>query len=161
LGRRLYKLGRDTHAKGETFDMHDGETEVNQRYQIIVSLLSLKTLRDYDWGRGGEFYFKVKRRHKWTRVPLIGTINLMENQIFTARQDFTLWIEFEELDPGDEKDIELDIELFERDIAKLDKKVFDTKLPIHLGSQTKYEILEDEKEHTKVKLKVSALRTRY
>ncbi|MHA1131000.1 MAG: hypothetical protein ACTSQI_04915 [Candidatus Helarchaeota archaeon] len=161
MGRRLYKLGRDTHAKGETFGYTDGETEHNQRYQVLVSLLSLKTLRDYDIGRGGEFYFKVKRRHKWVRVPIIGTINLMENQVFTARQDFSLWIEMIELDEKDSKDIELEIELFERDVAKLDKKVFERKLPIHLGTQTKYQILEDDKNLTKAKLKISAMRTRY
>ncbi len=161
MGRRLYKLGRDTYAKGETFEYHDGEKEHEERYQIIVSLLSLKTLRDYDIGRGGEFYFKVKRRHMWLRAPIIGTINLMENQVFTARQDFSLWVEMLELDKGDSKDIELDIELFERDIGKMDKKVFDLKLPIRAGTQTKYQVLEDEKQQTKAKVKIAAMRTRY
>ncbi len=152
----MYRIGYDTHAKGETF-----EYEHKERYYVNVSLLSLKSLRDYDIGRGGEFYFKVERKWHERRVPDRGEIWLMENQVFTARQDFTLWTEFIELDEGDSKEIELDIELYERDPIKWDKKVFDVKLPIRLGEQTKYLILEDDDKQTKAKIKVSALRTRF
>ena len=107
MGRRLYKMGRDTHAKDETF-----EYEKRQRYYVTLSLISLKTLKDYDIGRGGEFYFKVKRSWKRRRVPDRGEIFLMENQTFTARQDFTLWTEFLELDQGDDKDIEIAIQKY-------------------------------------------------
>ncbi|NVM52261.1 MAG: hypothetical protein HWN66_01070 [Candidatus Helarchaeota archaeon] len=155
MGRRLYKMGRDTHAKGETF-----EIEKKDRYYINVSLLSLKTLEDYDIGRGGEFYFKVNRSHKTRRVPDRGEIILMENQIFTARQDFTLWTEFIELEQGDSKELELEVALFEQDIH-WDKKVFEVDVPITLGRQTQYVVLEDAAENTKAKVKISATRTRF
>ena len=156
MGRRTIRIGRDTSAKGETF-----EYEHKERYYINVSLLSLKTLEDYDIGRGGEFYFKVKRSFgSGRRVPDRGEIFLMENQVFTARQDFTLWTEFIELDQGDEKEIELEIELFERDF-KWDKKVFEVDVPISLGSKTKYVILQNQAETTKAKVKISAMRTRF
>ncbi|MHA1265732.1 MAG: hypothetical protein ACTSRS_10920 [Candidatus Helarchaeota archaeon] len=155
MGRRLYKMGRDTHAKGETF-----EYEKRQRYYVNLSLLSLKTLKDYDIGRGGEFYFKIKRKWKTRRVPDRGEIFLMENQVFTARQDFNLWLEFLELDQGDEKEITLEVGLYERDL-KWDKKVFEVEVPVTLGQQTEYLILEDPAQKTKAKVKLSALRTRY
>ncbi len=155
MGRRIMKLGRDTHAKDETF-----EYEKRQRYYVNVSLLSLKTLEDYDIGRGGEFYFKVKRKWKGRRVPDRGEIYLMENQVFSARQDFSLWLELLELEQGDDKDIEIEIGLYERDI-KWDKKIFEIDVPIKLGSATDYVILQDDKKKTKAKVKISALRTRY
>ena len=155
MGRRLYKMGRDTSAKGETF-----EYEHKDRYYINVALLSLKTLEDYDIGRGGEFYFKVKRKWKGRRVPDRGEIHLMENQVFTARQDFTLWTEFVELEQGDSKDVELEVALFERDVH-WDKKIFEVDVPITLGSKTEYVVLEDAAEKTKAKVKISALRTRF
>ena len=155
MGRRLYKMGRDTHAKGETFEHEDRD-----RYYINVSLLSLKTLEDYDIGKGGEFYFKAKRNWQGRRIPDRGEIYLMQNQVFTARQDFTLWTEFIELEQGDSKDIELEVALYERDL-KWDKKVFEVDVPIKLGTQTKYIILEDEKGNTKAKVKIAATRTRY
>ncbi|MFX1293266.1 MAG: hypothetical protein ACFFD2_00210 [Promethearchaeota archaeon] len=156
MGRRIYIKGRKTYAKGETFEL-----EKKDRYYINISLLSLKTLKDYDLGRGGEFYFKVRRKRKTRRVPDRGEIFLMENQVFTARQDFSLWTEFLELEQGDEKNIELDIELFERDTVKMDKKIFDEKVKLDLGSQSKYIILEDEAKQTKAKLKISTPRTRF
>lgn len=155
MGRRLMKMGVDTHAKGESF-----EYEKKERYYINLSLLSLKTLEDYDIGRGGEFYFKVKRKFKTRRVPDRGEIFLMENQVFSARQDFTLWTEFLELEQGDEKDIEIEVSLYERDY-KWDKKVFEVDVPIKLGAQTDYVILEDTAKKTKAKVKIAALRTRF
>jgi len=149
------KIGRDTHAKDETF-----EYEKRQRYYVNLSLLSLKSLEDYDIGRGGEFYFKVKRKWRTQRVPNRGEIFLMENQAFTARSDFSLWTEFLELEQGDDKDIEIEISLFERDL-KWDKKIFEVDVPIKLGSQTDYVILQDAAKKTKAKVKISALRTRF
>ena len=148
-------MGRDTHAKGETF-----EHEKRDRYYVTVSLLSLKTLEDYDIGKGGEFYFKAKRSWKGRRIPDRGEIYLMQNQVFTARQDFTLWTEFIKLEQGDSKDIELEVALYERDY-KWDKKVFEIDIPITLGRKTRYIILEDTEGNTKAKVKVSATRTRY
>lgn len=156
MGRRVYVKGKKTHAKGETF-----EIEKKNRYYIGISLLSLKTLEDYDIGKGGEFYFKSKREGKTRRTPDRGEITLMENQVFTARQDFTLWTEFLELKQGDEKKIELEIELFERDVLKIDKKIFDEKVPLNLGSQSKYIILEGKDKKTKTKLKISTPLTRF
>ncbi len=158
MGRRIYVKGVDTHAKGEQWEV---EYEKNERYYIQVSLLSLKTLEDYDIGRGGEFYFEVKRKGHEIRVPQRGEINLMENQVFTARQDFSLWNEFIELDPGDQKVLELDLRLYERDVVGLDKKLIDEDLKITLGSQSKYVIVENKDKTTKAKIKISAPRTRF
>ena len=156
MGRRVIITGHKTHATGETF-----EVEKKDRYMITVSLMSLKTLKDYDIGKGAEFYFKVWRSsmHK-RRVPDIGEIQLMENQGFEARQDFTLWTEFIQLKTGDKREIELDIGLYERDIGK-DDTVFEQKLPVKFGAESEYIILEDKDGKTKAKLKVSATRTRF
>ncbi|HUX98749.1 MAG TPA: hypothetical protein VMV49_04290 [Candidatus Deferrimicrobium sp.] len=156
MGRRLYKMGVDKYAKGQSFEL-----EKKDRYYINIALESLKTLKDYDIGRGGEFYFKVRRTTtQRRRVPDRGEIRLMENQDFSPRQDFTLWTEFIELKQGDSKDLELDVALYERDIG-VDDKIFKETLQIRLGSETDYKILENENKSTKAKIRVSAGRTRY
>ncbi len=157
MGRRVVTIGKNTHAKGETFAI---EKDREGRYAIIISLESLKTLKTYDLGHEGEFYFKIKREGHDRRAPDRGEILLMENQVFSARQDFTLWTEFIKLEHGDEKAIEVEIGLFERD-PLVDKKIFERKIPVKLGAQTDYSILEDDKKQTKAKIKVSALRTRF
>jgi hypothetical protein len=156
MGRRLIKMGVDKYAKGQSFEL-----EKKDSYYINIGLESIKTLKDYDIGRGGEFYFKVWRStmHR-RRVPDRGEIRLMENQDFSPRQDFTLWTEFIELKQGESKDIELDVVLYERDIG-IDDKIFKEKIKIRLGSETNYVILENEKKSTKAKVRVSAGRTRY
>jgi hypothetical protein len=156
MGRRVIITGKRTHAKGETF-----EVEKKDRYMINVSLMSLKTIKDYDVGKGGEFYFKVWRStmHR-RRVPDMGEIQIMENQGFEARQDFTLWTEFIQLKQGEKREIELEIGLYERDIGR-DDTVFEQKLPIRFGAESEYLILEDKDGKTKAKIKVSATRTRF
>ncbi len=156
MGRRVIITGRRTHAKGETFEL-----EKKDRYMVNVSLMSLKTIKDYDVGKGGEFYFKVWRSsmHR-RRVPDMGEIQLMENQGFEARQDFTLWNEFIQLKTGDKREIELEIGLYERDVGK-DDTIFEQKLPIKFGAESEYIILEDKEGKTKAKVKIVATRTRF
>jgi hypothetical protein len=156
MGRRVIVTGKKTHAKGETF-----EIGTKDRYYVNVSLLSLKTQKDYDIDKGGEFYFKVHRGTGHNRrVPDMGEIHLQANQGFEARQDFTLWTEFIQLKQGDEKQMELEIGLYERDVLK-DDTVFEEKLPIKLGGESDYLILQNEDGKTKAKLKIAANRTRY
>ncbi len=158
MTRRHITVGRKTHAKGETFEL-----EKKDRYFLNVSLMSLKTRKDYDIGRGGEFFFEVHRKGelRGRRTPDHGEICLMENQVFEARQDFTLWTEFIKLEQGDKKEVELHIELFERDPIK-NQKIIDEKISVRLGMpSSKYIVIEDKKGNTKAKLKISSARTRF
>jgi len=158
MTRRIVKIGKKTHAKGETFEL-----EKKNRYMLIVSLISLKTLKDYDIGKGGEFFFEVHRKGelRGRRSPDHGEIELMENQVFEARQDFTLWTEFIRLKQGDSRDITLNVKLFEHDLIK-NEKIIDQDINIKLGtSQSDYIIVEDKDRKTLAKLKISAPLTRF
>ncbi|MHA1309819.1 MAG: hypothetical protein ACTSWR_05730 [Candidatus Helarchaeota archaeon] len=158
MPRRQVVIGRKTHAKGETFEL-----EKKDRYFLNVSLMSLKTRRDYDIGRGGEFFFRVHRKGelRGRRSPDHGQIELMENQVFEARQDFTLWTEFIRLKQGDPKEVNLHIKLFEHDLIK-NEKIIDEHIAIKLGmAQAKYLVIEDKKGNTKAKLKITSARTRF
>ncbi|MHA1269949.1 MAG: hypothetical protein ACTSPY_09215 [Candidatus Helarchaeota archaeon] len=158
MPRRHVTIGRKTHAKGETFEL-----EKKDRYFLNVSLMSLKTRRDYDVGRGGEFFFRVDKKGeiRGRRTPDHGQIELQENQVFEARQDFTLWTEFIKLEQGDPKEVILRIRLYEHDYIK-NEKIIDERIAVKLGmAQSKYITVEDKKGNTKAKLKISSARTRF
>ncbi|MBD3228202.1 MAG: hypothetical protein GF329_08430 [Candidatus Lokiarchaeota archaeon] len=158
MPRRVVKIGRKTHAKDETFEL-----ERKDRYMLNISLMSLKARRDHDIGRGGEFFFKVHREGEMRgrRTPDHGEIRLMENQIFTARQDFTLWTEFITRKRGTTKDINVNIKIEEHDPIKNDK-VVDEDIVITLGrSKAQYITLTGKDDNLKAKIKISARRTRY
>ncbi|MHA1251255.1 MAG: hypothetical protein ACTSRP_14795 [Candidatus Helarchaeota archaeon] len=134
MTRRHITVGRKTHAKGETFEL-----EKKDRYFLNVSLMSLKTRKDYDIGRGGEFFFEVHRKGelRGRRTPDHGEIC------------------------GDKKEVELHIELFERDPIK-NQKIIDEKISVRLGMpSSKHIVIEDKKGNTKAKLKISSARTRF
>jgi hypothetical protein len=158
MPRRNITIGRKTHAKGETFEL-----ERYDRYMLNISLMSLKARRDHDIGRGGEFFFEVHRKGEMRgrRTPDHGEIWLMENQVFTSRQDFTLWTEFITRKQGESKEITLRIQVFEHDPIKNDE-VIDQKIVVDLGmSKAKYLALEGKDGNVIAKIKVSAPRTRY
>jgi hypothetical protein len=58
MSRRYYAKGKKTYAKDQNFEQ-DQVGKEKERYLINISLMSLKTLKDYDiLGWRGEFYFK-------------------------------------------------------------------------------------------------------
>jgi len=125
--------------------------------------MSLKTLKDYDiLGWRGEFYFKVDGPKVFkARFPNKGTIKLQKNQEFTSRADMSLWSQFKTVridEPAVEK---IKVILREMDHLKKDETVAEQEFEIKLPSKTQYVILQDEKENTKVKLRIQATRTRY
>ncbi|MEJ2251489.1 MAG: hypothetical protein P8Y97_17770 [Candidatus Lokiarchaeota archaeon] len=89
MGRRLFVKGKKTHAKDETFDQ-DNVGKEKERFQINIDMVSLKTRKDYDIGRVGEFYFKIDGEDKTlkSRFPDVGEIKLAKNQSFTSKAFF-------------------------------------------------------------------------
>ncbi len=150
----------DTHAKGENFKEED---EVYERFMVGISLVTLKTIGKHDLiNRTNEFYFKADGgKAIKSRTPDEGTINLRENQVFNPRSDdLTIWSEFAQFMQGEEKVVNVTVELRERDIGRDDrlaKETFNIKCP----SKTDYIILQDKKGKTKAKLKIYSNDTRY
>ncbi|GAB4331107.1 MAG: hypothetical protein Kow0069_38710 [Promethearchaeota archaeon] len=158
MARKVVRVGyKKTRAKGERF-----ETEFKDRYRITVTLVSLKTLKDYDVDFTGEFYLRVKESaaHR-SRTPNMGEIHLAKNQEITFNPQLTLWYEHVTRRQGEENARELKISLYERDPAKVDKKVASMRLVVKIPQKTEYIILQDEEEQTKAKLRVMCSRTRY
>lgn len=157
MARKVVRVGyKKTHAKGESFEAE------RDRYKVDVSLVSLKTIADYDVDWHGEFYFKVKGDpiHK-RRVPDMGEIKLAKNEEFVPRGGITLWNEHLTLHEGDVQERTIKISMRERDIAKVDKRVAKGEFTLKLPQKTEYVILQDKKEQTKAKIKISSARTRY
>ena len=157
MPRRYYTAGKKTYAKGER-DRIKGN-----RYMNTISLVSLKVEDVHESNpldRTGEFYFEVDDEGlmsgKKVRMPQHGEIHVDVNRVFTPKQPFTLWYEFDEAKEGKTKQIKL--ELKERDKAR-DDKVFDVKIPLVFGCGTKYEILRGK--NVKVKIKITSWLTRY
>ncbi|MHA1734431.1 MAG: hypothetical protein ACTSU5_21030 [Promethearchaeota archaeon] len=157
MARKVVRVGyKKTHAKGQNFEVE------KDRYKIHVQLVSLKTLADYDIDWHGEFYFKVKGDpiHK-RRVPDIGEIKLAKNQEFIPKPAVTLWNEHLTLREGDDRTRTIKVSMRERDVAKVDKRIASQEFTIKLPQKTQYVILQDDKEQTKAKLKISASRSRF
>ncbi|MBY9003808.1 MAG: hypothetical protein KGD73_07540, partial [Candidatus Lokiarchaeota archaeon] len=95
MSRRYYAKGKKTYAKNQSFEQ-DQVGEEKERYLINISLMSLKTLKDYDvFGWRGEFYFKCDGEKLFkARWPNKGTIKLQRNQEFTSKADMSLWSQF-------------------------------------------------------------------
>jgi hypothetical protein len=162
MGRRLFVKGKKTHAKDETFDK-DNVGKEKERFQVNIDLVSLKTIKDYDIGRVGEFYFKVDGEDKAlkSRFPDAGEIKLAKNQTFTSKADMTLWSQFETIRTGEEKVVKVNIELREKDPLRKDSVIAETNYEIGIPQKTKYVILQDEGENTKAKLRIQSTKTRY
>ncbi|MHA1299208.1 MAG: hypothetical protein ACTSO9_07235 [Candidatus Helarchaeota archaeon] len=159
MPRRYYAKSKKTYAKGQDFELRRKD-----RYLINISLVSLKTLKDYDiLSKTGEFYFKIGAGVRYIRAPNKGYIQIHEYDSFEPRQsDFSLYTEFLTLKRGDKKEKKIRIRLCERDVGKKDDTVFDETLKIKLlTSDTDYIVLEDKDKKTKAKIKVRAARTKY
>ncbi|MHA1379523.1 MAG: hypothetical protein ACTSRG_14210 [Candidatus Helarchaeota archaeon] len=157
--RRYYAKQKKTYAKGQDFELRRKD-----RYLINVSLVSIKTRKDYDIAsKTGEFYLKIGEGIRYVRAPNKGYIQIHEYDTFdTGQSDFSLYTEFLTLKRGDKKEREVRIRLFERDVGKKDDLVFDKKIKVKLlTSDTKYLILEDDDKKTKVKIKVRAAKTKF
>ena len=157
MGRRVYVKGKKTYAKGQQIDLSE-----SNRYQNIISLMSIRVEDVHERNpldRTGEFYFEVGGKgllkHDY-RVPFHGEINIKENLTYTAKQDFTLWISFDEAKK--EKTRSIPIKFRERDPTK-DDTIIKTEIPITYGSGTKYEVLKGP--GIAIKLKISSHKTRY
>ncbi|MHA1942352.1 MAG: hypothetical protein ACXACP_13730 [Candidatus Hodarchaeales archaeon] len=157
MSRRVYVKGKKTYAKGQAPDL-----SASNRYQNIISLMSIRAEDVHETSpvdRTGEFYFEVGGKgllkHDY-RVPFHGEINIKENMTYSAKQDFTLWISFDESDK--EKTRSIPIKFRERDATR-DDTIIKTEIPITFGSGTKYEVIKGK--GITVKLKISSRKTRF
>ncbi|MHA2225391.1 MAG: hypothetical protein ACXAC8_09315 [Candidatus Hodarchaeales archaeon] len=157
MSRRVYVKGKKTYAKGQAPDLSK-----SNRYQNIISLMSIRVEDVHEanpMDRTGEFYFEVggkgALKHDY-RVPHQGTINVKENMTYSAKQDFTLWLEFAESKKAKTKPIP--IKLKEQDASR-DDEIIKTEVPIVFGSGTKYEVLKGK--GIAVKIKISSRKTRF
>jgi len=162
MSRRYYAKGKKTYAKDQSFEQ-DQVGKEKERYLISIDLMSLKTLKDYDiLGWRGEFYFKADGPKVFkSRFPNKGTIKLQRNQNFTSKADMNIWSQFKTVKVGREAVERVKIILREQDHLKKDSTIAEEEYVINLPSKTRYVILQDSKEETKVKLRIQASRTRY
>jgi len=162
VSRRYYAKGKKTYAKDQSFEQ-DQVGEEKERFLISIDLMSLKTLKDYDiMGWRGEFYFKADGPKVFkSRFPNKGTIKLQRNQNFTSKADMNIWSQFKTVKVGREAVERVTILLREQDHLKKDSTIAEEEYVINLPSKTRYVILQDSKEETKVKLRIQASRTRY
>ena len=162
MPRRMYVKGKKTHAKDESFTQ-DNVGKEKERFQINIDLLSLKTRKDYDaMGRVGEFYLRIDGdKMLKSRFPHKGVLKLAKNQVFTSKADMTVWSEFRTVRKGKSLKVPLNLILREKDHLKKDSTIAEQKIEIELPEKTKYIILQDKDEDTKVKLRIQATRTRY
>ncbi len=162
MSRRYYAKGKKTYAKDQNFEQ-DQLGKEKERYLISIDLMSLKTLKDYDiLGWRGEFYFKADGPKVFkSRFPNKGTIKLQRNQNFTSKADMNIWSQFKTVKVGREAVERITIILREQDHLKKDSTIAEEEYVINLPSKTRYVILQDDKEETKVKLRIQASRTRY
>ena len=162
MPRRMYVKGKKTHAEGESFTQ-DNVGKEKERYQVSVDLMSLKTRKDYDaLGRVGEFYLRVDGdKTLKSRYPHKGVIKLQKIQVFTSKADMNIWSEFRTVRTGKPTTMGLKLILREKDHLKKDQTIAEQDIEIQLPEPTKYIILQDKDEDTKVKLRIQAVRTRY
>ena len=155
--RRLPKL---IGAKNQDFK----QSKLIDHYFINIGLVSIRTLRDYDiasWT--AEFYFRTGKQPYVSRTPNKGTIQLEKNESFEPRDnDISIFTEFIKLHEGDSMKRTIKVKLYERDLLKKDDKIIDADVEVNLASnKSEYVIIQDKNEHTKVKLRIFAGRTRY
>ncbi|MHA1214241.1 MAG: hypothetical protein ACTSPG_03030 [Candidatus Hodarchaeales archaeon] len=158
MSRRVYVKGKKTYAKGQAPDLSK-----SNRYQNIISLMSIRVEDVHEKNpldRTGEFYFEVGgkglMKHDY-RIPFEGHLHIKENMTFTAKQDFTLWISYNESKESG-KTMPVPIKFKEADPTR-DDVIFKTEVPIVFGSGTKYEVLKGK--GVAVKLKISSRKTRF
>lgn len=150
--KRVVKTYRDTRASG------DKTAIKGNRYLIWVELVSLKIEEEADsMGRTSELYLQCgKQGITRARTPNKGAIHLDRNEVFKPRDGITLYSEF--IDKKGGGTIELPFRVYDQDLGK-DDKLVDTKLSVTLGQTGDY--LSFSEKGVKVKIKISANRTRY
>ncbi|MHA2306952.1 MAG: hypothetical protein ACXACU_16350 [Candidatus Hodarchaeales archaeon] len=158
MSRRVYVKGKKTYAKGQAPDLSK-----SNRYQNIISLMSIRVEDVHEanpMDRTGEFYFEVGgkgiAKHDY-RIPYEGELHIKENMTYSAKQDFTLWISFDESKESG-KTIPIPIKVREADATR-DDTIIKAEIPMVLGSGTKYEVIKGE--GVTVKLKITSRKTRY
>ena len=157
MARRIYVKGKKTYAKGQAPDLSK-----SNRYQNIISLMSIRVEDVHEanpMDRTGEFYFEVggKGIGRDRRIPYHGELHIKENMTYSAKQDFTLWISFDNSKETG-KTIPIPIKVREADATR-DDTIIKVEIPLVFGSGTKYEVLKGE--GVTVKLKISSRKTRY
>jgi hypothetical protein len=158
MSRRVYVKGKRTYAKGQAPDLSE-----SNRYQNIISLMSIRVEDVHEKNpldKTGEFYFEVGGKgllkHDY-RIPFEGNLSVPVNMTYTTKQDFTLWISFDESEESG-KTMSVPIKLRESDPTK-DDVIIKTEIPLVFGSGTKYEVIKGE--GVTVKLKISSHKTRF
>lgn len=154
MGRRIIKKTyKSTYAPGQR-----DTTEFGDRYFVRIELVSIKVLEDKDTiGNESEFYFRVGKYPNYRhRVPQRGTINIEKNETFSTTEPITLYTEFRSFESGGV--VEVPFDMYERDPLKKDDHIINTKIMIPLGSSD-YQIITEK--DVKIKIKISALKTRY
>ena len=147
MSRRYYAKGKKTYAKDQSFEQ-DQVGEEKERYLINISLMSLKTLKDYDiLGWRGEFYFKCDGEKLFkARWPNKGTIKLQRNQEFTSKADMSLWSQFKTVRANESISVKVIVILREKDPLRKDQEIASQEFDIRLPSKTEYVILQDKHE---------------
>ena len=160
--KHVYICQKKRIAKNESFTQ-DQVGEEKERYLINISLMSLKTLKDYDvLGWRGEFYIKCDGEKLFkARWPNKGTIKLQRNQEFVSKADMSLWSQFKTVCADESIIVPVKVILREKDPMKKDSTIAEQEYEIRLPQKTEYVILQDEKEKTKAKLRIQVTRTRY
>ncbi|MHA1686571.1 MAG: hypothetical protein ACTSYD_09230 [Candidatus Heimdallarchaeaceae archaeon] len=154
MGRRVIKKTyKSTYARGQR-----DTSEFGDRYFVKIELVSIKVLEDKDLvGNESEFYFRVGKYPNYRhRVPQRGTINIEKNETFQITEPLTLYSEFSAHDSGGV--IEIPFDMYERDPLKKDDHIINTRITIPLGSSN-YQVITEK--NVKIKIKISALKTRY
>ncbi|MHA1198953.1 MAG: hypothetical protein ACTSQF_06330 [Candidatus Heimdallarchaeaceae archaeon] len=154
MGRRVVKkVYKDTYARGQR-----DTKEFEDRYQVKIELISLKVLEDRDLlGNESELYFRVGLRPNYSgRIPNRGTINLEKNEVYKPPDGISLYTEFRDAPKGGV--VQVPFHIFERDPFKNDDILVDHEIAIPLGSSD-YKVINQNS--IKVKLKLSALKSRY
>lgn len=158
MGKRVYVKGKKTYAKGQAPDLSK-----SNRFQNIISLMSIRAEKVHEanpMDRTAEFYFEVGgkgiAKHDY-RVPMQGTINIKENMTYSSKQDFTLWLSFDESNESG-KTLSIPIKLKEADATR-DDTIIKTEVPLVFGSGAKYEVLKGD--GVAVKIKITSHKTRY
>ncbi|MHA1332227.1 MAG: hypothetical protein ACTSR2_14255 [Candidatus Hodarchaeales archaeon] len=143
MSRRVYVKGKKTYAKGQAPDLSK-----SNRYQNIISLMSIRVEDVHEKN--------PLMKHDY-RIPFEGHLHIKENMTVTAKQDFTLWISYNESKESG-KTMPVPIKFKEADPTR-DDVIFKTEVPIVFGSGTKYEVLKGK--GVAVKLKISSRKTRF
>ncbi len=152
--KRIVKTYTDTSASGDRTPIE------GYRYFLRVDLVSIKAEEKADLtGKTSEYYIKCGGKGIFkmaNRCPNLGTINLELNEVFKPTDGMTIFSGFYEKKGGGT--VELPFAVYDQDLGK-DQLLVETMLSITLGQSR--EFLAFQENGVKVKIAVSAKRTRY